>query len=134
MLASSKPSRSSFVVSATSKEPSGVDVAVSPSCTSVDSPVIKFVTSINPSIKVNESPVDGSDCIANSVPFTDATEVGVEILNSLPFWGLTFAATLPYLISRDLLILFPDRSPMIFKSELPSIFTTVLSSRYISAT
>ena len=67
------------------------------------------------------------------MPFTDATEVGVEILNSLPFCGLTFAAILPYLISRDLLILFPDRSPIIVKSELSSIFTTVLSSRYMSA-
>ena len=121
------------MVIATSRDPSGIDIAVSPSCTSVDSPVIEFVTSIRPSIRVKESPVDGSDSMASSVPFTEATDVGVDTMNSFPFWGFTFAATLPYLISRDLLIFFPDLSPITVKSELPSIFTTVLSSRYISA-
>ena len=56
-----------------------------------NSPVIEFVTSIRPSSNVKESPLDGSDVIANSVPFTEATEVGVDIRNSLPFCLAIFA-------------------------------------------
>ena len=107
--ASSKPSRSPCVVLFTSREPSGVETAVSPCWTSVVSPVRLLVTSINPSIRVKESPVEGSESIASSVPLTDATEVGVAIINSLPFCGVTAAAILPYLISIDLLILTPER-------------------------
>jgi hypothetical protein len=72
--------------------------------------------------------------MVSSVPFTEATDVGVAILNSFPFCGDILAAIFPYLISNDLLIWVPDLFPDTVKSELPSIFTTDLSSRYMIAT
>ena len=95
--------------------------------------MIVLVTSTTPSIKENESPVDGFEAIVNSVPFTDATDVGVAIRNSFPFCGAISAVIFPYFISKDLLILFPVRFPAIVKSELAKSFRTVLSSKYITA-
>ena len=40
---------------------------------------MEFVTSMRPSRRVKESPVEGSELTANSVPFTEATDVGVDI-------------------------------------------------------